>query len=385
MYFHRGLFFRALDLAFIRSPFSVKRWAYVLFFVGLFAVMWLIVAAGRALDHLLFPGFRKQAVRRPLFIVAPPRSGTTFTQKLLCLDEERFVHSKLFHTILPSITLQKLLMGIIALDTRLGAPLQKGVRWAERTFFGGWDDYHRLRLNDPEEDDGYFVYTFVTEAIFLLFPYVDELWEAGFADALPASEQRKLMRYYKSCLQRQLYLHGPDKQLLSKSTQFPGAMHALMEAFPDARFVTIVRHPYESVPSHISLFYMAWQRHSPELSKDSAISKAYGRLALEWYRHLHAVRPEIPPERFYTLDFRHLTRQPAAAMTELYRHFGYEMSPQLREAITRVAAIKSTGKSHRYSLEEFGLSREWIQDFVGEIMDTYSLEREPAPLPVAVE
>ena len=57
--------------------------------------------------------------------------------------------------------------------------------WAEKKWFGGWDDMHKMRFNEPEEDDGFFVYTFVTEAIFLLFLHVDELWEAGFQDALP--------------------------------------------------------------------------------------------------------------------------------------------------------------------------------------------------------
>ena len=34
--------------------------------------MWFIVAFGRALDHVFFPGFKRQPVREPVFIVAPP-------------------------------------------------------------------------------------------------------------------------------------------------------------------------------------------------------------------------------------------------------------------------------------------------------------------------
>ena len=66
--------------------------------------------------------------------------------------------------------------------------------------------------------------------------------------------RRKLMRYYRSCLQRHLYANGPDKTLLSKATQSSGAVESLLEAFPDARFITIIRHPYESVASHVSVF-----------------------------------------------------------------------------------------------------------------------------------
>jgi hypothetical protein len=119
-----------------------------------------------------------------------------------------------------------------------------------------------MRLDQPEEDDGFFVYTFVTEAIFLLFLHVEELWEAGFPDALGPAHRSRLMAYYRSCLQRQLFIHGPGKTMLSKATQSSGAVESLLEAFPDARFITIIRHPYQSVASHVSVFWPVWQAHS---------------------------------------------------------------------------------------------------------------------------
>ena len=83
MYINLDLFARAQYLTLFKTRFSLRRWAYILFFTVLYAVMWFIVAFGRALDHVFFPGFKQQPVREPVFIVAPPRSGTTLTQKLL--------------------------------------------------------------------------------------------------------------------------------------------------------------------------------------------------------------------------------------------------------------------------------------------------------------
>ncbi len=102
----------------------------------------------------------------------------------------------------------------------------------------------------------------------------------GFPDALPPEDRRELMRYYRSCLQRQLYANGPGKTLLSKATQSSGAVESLLEAFPDARFITIIRHPYQSVASHVSVFYPVWRAHSPDIAKDSPVSKSYARLAV---------------------------------------------------------------------------------------------------------
>ena len=376
MYLNLRLFFRAEQLALFGRPFRVRRWAYVLFFSALFGLMWLVVAFGRLLDHLLFPGFRKQEVREPVFIIAPPRSGTTLTQRLMSLDGERFVHVKLYQTIFPSVTYQRTLDALVWLDQRCGAPLARLVGWAEKKWFGGWDDMHKLRFNQPEEDDAFFLYCFVSEAIYLLFPFVEELWEAGFPDALPPEERRKVMRFYQSCLQRHLYANGPGKTLLSKATQSSGTVESLRDAFPDAKFITIIRHPYESIPSHVSVFHPVWRAHSPEIAKDSPESRAYARLAVEWYKHLFRFREQVGARHYYCIDYRDLVRNPREAVEKLYAHFGWTPSEAYRTRLTEATQRQREFKSaHEYTLEEFGLSKQWIQEQLGEVLDAYALER----------
>ena len=376
MYVNLRLFFKAEYLSLFKTRFSVRRWAYVIFFTVLYWLMWLVVAFGRMLDHLFFPGFRRQEVREPVFIIAPPRSGTTLTQKLMALDDERFVHAKLYQTIFPAVCYQRCFDAIAWLDRHTGRPLTKLVGWVEKRFFGGWDDMHKLRFDQPEEDDGFFVYSFVTEAIYLLFPHVDELWEAGFPDALGPENRRKLMGYYRSCLQRQLYANGPGKTVLSKATQSSGAVESLLEAFPDAKFITIIRHPYQSVASHVSVFYPVWRAHSPDIAKDGPVSKSYARLAVRWFQHLFGFRSKVDPRQYYCIDYRDLTRDPKAALEQLYEHFGWRMSDVFRARLAE--ATKSQGEfrsQHHYTLEEFGLSKEWIQEELGSLLDHYSLAR----------
>src|ERR1041385_1528928 len=98
MYINLSLFARAQRLTLFQTPFAVRRWVYVLFFTVLYWLMWFLVAFGRGLDHLFFPEFKRQPVREPVFIVAPPRSGTTLTQKLMSLDQDRFVYNALYQT-----------------------------------------------------------------------------------------------------------------------------------------------------------------------------------------------------------------------------------------------------------------------------------------------
>src|SRR5215467_1091921 len=101
MFFNWRLFFRALRLSLFGQPFRIRRWAYVLFFTALFLIFLGLVVLGRALDHLLFSGFRRQQIKQPVFVIAPPRSGTTLVQNLLSYDTDRFVYLKMYQTIFP--------------------------------------------------------------------------------------------------------------------------------------------------------------------------------------------------------------------------------------------------------------------------------------------
>lgn len=376
MYFNYRLFLKAEYLALFGMPFRLRRWAYVIFFSVLYLTFLAFVVLGRALDHIFFPGFRKQLVKDPVFIIAPPRSGTTLVQNLLSLDEDRFVHLKMYQTIFPAVCYQRFFDLLIWVDHKLGDPCGKVLGWCEKKWFGGWDGLHTLRLNQPEEDDALFLYAFESEAIFLLFPFIKELWQAGFPDALPPEDRRKLMRYYRSCLQRQLYANGPKKTLLSKATQSSGSLQALLEEFPDAKFITIIRHPYRSVASHVSLFVPVWQAHSPDIARNGPVAQAYAGLAVEWYKHLFAFRERVKPDQYYCIDYRDLVKNPSETIHRVYEHFGWPMPESCRDQLDHATEQQREFKSkHDYTLAEFGLSPEWIQAELGEVLDAYGLER----------
>ena len=114
MFFNWRMFRRALRLALFQQPFSLRRWAYVIFFSGLFLLFLGFVVVGRAVDHIFFPGFKRQTVKQPVFIIAPPRSGTTLVQNLFSLDEDRFVHLKMYQTIFPAVCFQRVFDALAA-------------------------------------------------------------------------------------------------------------------------------------------------------------------------------------------------------------------------------------------------------------------------------
>jgi len=380
MYLNLGLTAKALYLSYLGRPFQLRRWLIVTFFLSLLTCFWIVVAIGRALDHILYPEFRRQKIRQPVFIIAPPRSGTTFLQKLLAKNRGTFAPVLMYQTIFPSITIQKIIQSVALASRQKGGLLFDISSWIERHCFGGWDGMHKMRFAEPEEDDGYFVYTFVTEAIYLLFPFVRALWGAGFADDLPPRQRRRLMRYYRSCLQRHLYLNGPEKILLSKATQLSGSIECLKAEFPDARIVNILRSPIESIPSHISVFYTVWNWVDPSIGKKSRESLEYAELAAAWFLHLEKNDITSRPENYLRIFYTDLVRHPDRAARSIYRHFGIPLTPSAERTIQKEAKRALEYKSsHHYTLEEYGLSRAWIKKEVGGIMKRYDFRFSDKP------
>ena len=378
MYLNISLTSKALFHTYFGQPFRPRRWLITAFFLLLLSTFWVVVAVGRAFDHVFFPAFRRQEIRRPVFIIAPPRSGTTFLQKLLARNRDAFAPVLMYQTIFPSITIQKLILGIAGLGSRRDSFLGLLVTWIERRFFSGWDNMHKMRLAQPEEDDGFFVYTFVTEAIYLLFPYVRLLWGAGFADDLPAPQRRRVMRYYRSCLQRHLYLHGKNKILLSKATQLSGSVISLRQEFPDARIINILRNPADSIASHVSVFYPVWKWVEPTLPKKSQASLEYAELAAAWFRHLEEKDSQADRNRYLRILYRDLVSKPADTVRSIYRHFRIPLSPKASAAITRAARQALEYKSsHHYSLREFGLSADWLRHQLGPMMKKHGFTISP--------
>ena len=380
MYLNLGLTAKALYLSYLGRPFQLRRWVIVTFFLSLLICFWVVVAIGRALDHILYPEFRRQKIRQPVFIIAPPRSGTTFLQKLLAKNRGTFAPVLMYQTIFPSITIQKIIQSVALASRQKGGLLFDISSWIERHCFGGWDGMHKMRFAEPEEDDGYFVYTFVTEAIYLLFPFVRALWGAGFADDLPPRQRRRLMRYYRSCLQRHLYLNGPEKILLSKATQLSGSIQCLKAEFPDARIVNILRNPVESIPSHISVFYTVWNWVDPSIGKKSRESLEYAELAAAWFLHLEKNDIASRSENYLRIFYTDLVRHPDRAARSIYRHFGIPLTPSATRRIQKEAKRALEYKSsHQYTLEEYGLSSAWIKREVGGIMKRYDFRFSDRP------
>jgi hypothetical protein len=374
MYFHYPTLFTLIHLTFTRKYFSPRHAALVVFFLVPFLLLRLFVYGMRLLDHVFFPDFRNQPVRAPLYIIGNPRSGTTFTHRLLALDEQ-FSYLKLYQTIFPAVTCYKLFALAGRVDRMIGSPGRRILGCISNRGFKGWDTIHKTGPEKAESDEMLFMYAMLSPLLGLLFPFLKEMDSATFVDFMPEKSRRKLMQYYKSCLQRHLYATGPDKILLQKVALIAGRIESIHALLPDMRIVHLVRHPYESIPSLISMFEVTWKSLAPHACKDGRACRELADMICDYYLHLHEVEQTIPPDRLLKVRYTDLIADPRSTVHSIYHDFGLEMRPDYDDLLSREMNRARTYKSkHKYSLEQYGLTREMIYRKLQPVFDEYGFK-----------
>ena len=80
-----------------------------------------------------------------------------------------------------------------------------------------------------------------------LSPFSKWLNQTINPEKMQQREQKQLLDFYVSCVQRHLFFHGQDRIFLSKNAAFAGWVGLLAERFPNARFLLCVRHPMSAL------------------------------------------------------------------------------------------------------------------------------------------
>ena len=326
-----------------------------------FCLLQLFHWIGFALDEVFFRGWRRVEVRRPLFVLGPPRSGTTHLHHVLSLDERTTTFRTWECLFGLSVTGRMLLLGLGRIDSLLGRPFGRVGGWLGRRFLAGMDDVHPFAMGAPEED--FLALTPVMQCFVLVvvFPRAGWLWRTARLDTdADGARRRRLMRFYRACVQKHIYVFGSGKRFLSKNASFSGMAESLLEAFPDARILATTRDPKKTVPSQLSsiqpgLAAAGFKPIGPSLRE------RFVEQLLFYYLHLDAVA-RAHPDRIAVIDnaelrdnLEHVVRASLAALN-------IDVSAQFADALVD-AGRRSLGFSskHAYTLEEYGLSESMIE------------------------
>lgn len=325
------------------------------------------------IDGILFPKLWFIKMREPVFIIGHARSGTTLAHRLMS-EDERFSVFRYYELLLPSLLQKKLVRLAARLDAKLlGRRLERRLQaWEERKF-GPTQHIHKMGLTIPEEDDLMYLSSCASGFWATKLPYMDSL-DFFHIDERPRRHRRRMMKFYQNCVRRQIYLNGDNKIHLSKNPTYCGRVEALIEAFPDARFVVLYRNPYETIPSLLKLLSISWkQQGNQSVERIQSSIREMTNLSYESYLHPLEVFKKYPDTRYSIIDYRDLISTPGSTITSVYTDLGLELTDEYRAFLAQQdERTKKHETRHTYSLVEFGLDDREIYDRLEPLFEKFN-------------
>jgi hypothetical protein len=379
-YFSASFYYMRFSVLFrivteIYRLFSLRVWLLSLLIFPLFFLHQFISLFFRALDEVFHRGYKTTALQNPVFIIANPRSGTTYLHRLIALDDEQFVYTKNAHTFFMASSFVQFYNVCKWVDRHLMFGLiRKIIAQLDTLFWGGWDDIHPMGFNKAEEDELVFAQMLMSGGVYIPFPYFHLHHETKFLDNEPAHVRNHVMDFYESSIKRFVFRAGKNKTYLAKNVFSTSRFKTLLQRFPDAKVIYIARHPYDAVPSMASMFTILY---SKKIAGDAPPRMAWAQYGIDFYKYARELRKTVPTGQLAVVKYDNLLTDPQQTVQDIYRHFNWTPSQKFLERLSKEQARNSSYKStHEYSLEAFGLSKEQLNAELGEVMDEFGFEKE---------
>ena len=339
----------------LRFP-TPKRLFGVLITLPFFFILILVNRMFMALDSIIFPAFKKLKLSSVVFITGVPRSATTYIYYLMAKDKNNFTCFKLWEILFaPSIIQKYFFYWMLKLDRLIGRPLYQASLFWDRIFLSQISRLHETSLSKPEEDEMLLLYAFASVYLAFFFPDVPALDPHLFFDEdLPTEKRKKIMLFYKQCVQRHVYFYDrfEKKFFLSKNPSFASKTTSLAETFPDARLIYMLRSPLQTIPSTISLNKNVYSIFSGSISTNPLAGKTK-EIIIRWYQMADRSIAKWWQKRSITVPFKKITRAPAETILDIYEFLklvpGNSMKNLLKIEQDNCANYVT---SHEYHLEE---------------------------------
>jgi hypothetical protein len=303
-------------------------------------------------------------IRRPIFILGLPRTGTTALHSLVAEDPAN-----------------QALEYWLAASPKPRPPRDqwdKDPRFKEAAQGLGltyWLDpslkaIHLLTADGPEEC-----------RLLLQHTFRDDSFECN-------STVPSYSKWYASCDMRPAYRRhkellklvgaaSPERRWVLKYPAHLRWLRALLEVYPDACIVQTHRDPARVLPSLCSLI-AGWRG----IYEDDPDRRAIAAWVVElWARTMDdamEARRELGEERFFDIGFRETVSDPATAVGRLYAHFGIDYAPETEARLRewQLAHPQHKHGEHKYSAADFGLVPGAMRERFAAYIDRFAIPAE---------
>jgi hypothetical protein len=273
----------------------------------------------------------------------------------------------------PSISQRKFWHGVWIVDSWFGGRIRSAILRAQERRLATLP-MHRILLHEPEEDEGLFLYLWDSLFNWFFVPRDAErnpYWR--YDDTVPAWRRRKAMEFYREVVRRHLALEGGDLVYLSKSPAFTARLTSLLEAFPDARVIELVRHPFDTVVSTAGWLSFAWHFFASPRDRFPFLETVL-EMTREWYLRPARVASRLPPHRYALLHYEDLVSRPTEVVPALLDQLGLPVGDRLRAELHRLQERPRTYRTHDHTLDELGIAGAQAVDLYRPAMERFGYE-----------
>lgn len=292
--------------------------------------------------------------RPPLFVIGHWRTGTTLLHELFIRDE-RFGFPDMQDCFNPNHAL---------LTNQF---FKRYFRWmlpSKRPM----DNMH-FAWEGPQEDE------FALALLGLPSTYIDFAFprrEPMFSGALDLSGlaphelarwKRLFLRFLKEVTVR------TGKQLVLKSPPHTARIPVLLEMFPDAKFVHVVRDPHVVFPSTVNLWKSMAKSHSMQNATWPTLEEKVLREFRIIYDRLEEARPLLKPGQFHEMRYEELVKNPVGEMEKAYDSLGLGAFEAARPRLEEYTKRNADYETNKYELT--AAQRATIEERWGDVIRRY--------------
>ena len=281
-----------------------------------------------------------ETVKKPLFIVGMPRSGSTFLHELLTADPQHRA-PRAWEVMFPVASGP-------GPDTARRTAKAERCLWWFRKLAPRADAVYPMRALTPHECVAIHSYTFLSQE------FSSTCRIPGYEAHLRSANLGPVYLWQKRFLQH-LQLGCPARRWVLKSPDHVYGLKELFSIFPDARIVQTHRNPLEVVKSSADLTGVLRGLYGPpgdpeELRIREAQVLAEGTERLLRFRDTH---PELA-ERFIDVKYSELIAEPLATVRRIYERLGNRLTDSAASRMQHLAANRSCYPGKRASAEPAG-------------------------------
>jgi hypothetical protein len=291
------------------------------------------------------PQIAQGAIRRPLFILGLPRTGTSILHELFAQDPSNRV----------PMTWE--VMNVWPPPERASYGSDPRIRESERHLAGidrllpRFKRMHPMGALLPQECVALMCHDFAS------LQYHTTYKVPTYQRWLDAQDGRSVYRSHRHQLQY-LQWKCPAEQWVLKSPGHLWMLDALLDEYPDAVIVQTHRDPLKVIASLVSLITtlrgLSSRQVDPiEIAHDWTQRLARGLdCAMRTRQHRR-----LPRERVFDMHFHELLKDEVAMVRRIYAHFGRELPDDAAERMRRFLAGHSRDQRgrHRYAFSDTGL------------------------------